>query len=250
MSNEPQRPTGDNRDEWSVYWTAQGTPWRTEQEIDVQRQRYLSERRTTPVNVGNGTYAFKDVRLDRADIEWLLVTHENGRGPVNWLDENQRERKGLDLRGALLQGAQLSGLPLSCMQGALAAPDAEMVTRFQRRLALVHLENANLFGTRLEAAELSRAHLEGADLTGAHLERANLFAAHLEGTNLSDTHLEGADFAGAFLDPSVYFHGTYLYNKAWGSLSVADVRWNGANVTTAHWNQVPVLQEEYRASQK
>ena len=40
------------------------------------------------------------VKLNRADVEWLLATHENGRGPVIWSDETQRERIGLDLRGA------------------------------------------------------------------------------------------------------------------------------------------------------
>ena len=44
MSDEPQRPTGDNRDEWKANWAAQGMPWRTEPEIDEDRQRFLAER--------------------------------------------------------------------------------------------------------------------------------------------------------------------------------------------------------------
>jgi hypothetical protein len=38
----PQRPTTDDRDEWKAYWMAQGMPWRTEPEIDEERQRQLN----------------------------------------------------------------------------------------------------------------------------------------------------------------------------------------------------------------
>jgi hypothetical protein len=30
MSDEPQRPTTDDRAAWQAYWQAQGMPWRTE----------------------------------------------------------------------------------------------------------------------------------------------------------------------------------------------------------------------------
>ncbi len=37
---EPQRPTSDdNREGWKAYWEAQGMPWRTEPEIDAERQQ-------------------------------------------------------------------------------------------------------------------------------------------------------------------------------------------------------------------
>ena len=60
-----------------------------------------------------GIYPFKDIKLRRADVEWLLSTHDNGRGPVNWNDEGQREREGLDLRGAILIDEDLRDLPLA-----------------------------------------------------------------------------------------------------------------------------------------
>jgi hypothetical protein len=92
------KPTTDNHDEWNIYWAEQGEEWRTEPEIDDQRQAYLKERLTIPVDEQSGIYPFKDIRLTRADIEWLLHEH----GPIHWNDESQREREGLDLRGAIL----------------------------------------------------------------------------------------------------------------------------------------------------
>src|SRR5258708_9682259 len=85
-----QRPTIDDPDAWKTYWKGQGWPWRTEPEIDAQRQKYLAERRAIVPDIEKGIYPFKDVKLSRADVEWLLVTHENGRGPVDWSDESQR----------------------------------------------------------------------------------------------------------------------------------------------------------------
>ncbi len=100
-------PTTSNRDEWRVYWNAQGMPWRTKPEISGERQRYLGERRGIHPNVQQGIYPFKDVVLGSADLEWLLATHESGRGPVIWDDESQRKRQGLDLRGARLRQSYL-----------------------------------------------------------------------------------------------------------------------------------------------
>src|SRR5947207_11672485 len=98
-----QRPTTNNREDWTAYWKQEGQPWRTEPEIDEERQKYLAERRSIMPDIEQGIYPFKDVKLSRADVEWLLATHENGSGPVDWSDENQREREGLDLRGADLR---------------------------------------------------------------------------------------------------------------------------------------------------
>ena len=66
--------------------------WRTEPEIDGERQAFLRERLTIVPDIQQSIYPFKDVPLTRADIEWLLVTHEQGRGPVEWSDTTQHER--------------------------------------------------------------------------------------------------------------------------------------------------------------
>ena len=36
-----QRPANDDKEAWKAYWKAQGQQWRTEPEIDVERQLYL-----------------------------------------------------------------------------------------------------------------------------------------------------------------------------------------------------------------
>jgi hypothetical protein len=97
-----QRPTADDPEEWKAYWKAQGQYWRTEPEINTERQKVLSGRRNIKSDIEQSIYPFKDIRLSRADVEWLLATHENGRGPVDWSDVSQRGREGLDLRGANL----------------------------------------------------------------------------------------------------------------------------------------------------
>ena len=108
-----QRPANNDKEAWKAYWKIQGQPWRIEPEIDAERQQYLTERRHIKPDIAQGIYPFKDIKLSRADVEWLLATHENGRGPVDWNDESQREREGLDLRGADLRSLDLSGLPLA-----------------------------------------------------------------------------------------------------------------------------------------
>jgi hypothetical protein len=40
-----QHPTTDNQAEWKIYWEQEGQPWRTDPEIDAERQKYLTERR-------------------------------------------------------------------------------------------------------------------------------------------------------------------------------------------------------------
>jgi hypothetical protein len=106
----PPRPTESDPDAWKVYWGAQGQPWRTEPEIDQQRQTELAQRRAIAPTIEQGIYPFQGMKLSRADIEWLLATHEHGRGPVDWQDPRQRTREGLDLRGYLAR----SGLTYAC----------------------------------------------------------------------------------------------------------------------------------------
>lgn len=111
--NTLPRPANDDKKVWQAYWKAQGQDWRSEPEIGEERQLYLAEHRKIKPDFKQGIYPFKGIKLNRADVEWLLATHENGRGPVNWFDNSQRERKGLDLRGADLRGEYLRMLPLA-----------------------------------------------------------------------------------------------------------------------------------------
>src|SRR2546423_1668547 len=82
-----QHPSTQDRATWQAFWAKQGQPWRTEPEIDAERQAILDDRRKITPDVTQGIYAFKGMKLSRADIEWLLATHEQGRGPVDYHDQ-------------------------------------------------------------------------------------------------------------------------------------------------------------------
>ena len=197
-----QHPTTNAPEAWQAYWEAQGWPWRTEPEIDIERQKYLAERRAITPDLEKGTYPFREVKLKRADVEWLLATHENGRGPVDWNDKSQRGREGLDLRGVDLRDEDLSRLPLACLNGGLDMMGWVRATEEQREALVIHLEKSYLRGTylqgsnfcwaRLEMAKLDHAHLEMAILRSCHLEKASLYKTNLDDSNLEGTHLEGA----------------------------------------------------------
>jgi uncharacterized protein YjbI with pentapeptide repeats len=241
MSEQPQRPTTEDPNVWHAYWQAQGMPWRTEPAIDEERQRYLAERRALQPDIQRGIYPFKDIKLDRADVEWLLATHESGgmRGPVDWSTPKQRGREGLDLRGVDLREADLSRLPLACLRASLrlseldfttaAHPDLEIPPSFEvtegLRAAAAHLEKARLDGAHLEDACLTFAHLERAECVETHLEGALLVWAHLEGATLNRAHLEGAvafgaRFEGAEITDAHFEHANLLWADFSGTMLV------------------------------
>jgi uncharacterized protein YjbI with pentapeptide repeats len=219
MSPIPLRPANDNKEGWKAYWDAQGQPWRTEPEIENKRQEYLTQLRRDGIFTGGPP--FRNIELSRADVEWLLATHEDmgGHGPINWSDESQRERVGLDLRGANLCKVDLSSLPLAKMIGNIIISKEE-----QYNPEAIQLEGAILIGTHLEGASLMSVHLEGFDLRVAHLESTLLMGAHLEKANLSVgflkeaflgmAHLEGADLSFAHLESAdlsyAHLEGTNL----------------------------------------
>lgn len=200
---------------WEDYWEAQGMPWRTEPEIDADRKKYLAERRAVIPDPHHGIYPFRDengsIRLTRADVEWLLATHESRgvTGPVIWEDEKDKlvefRRVGLDLRGADLGAASLNGLPLSCLIGyGNYGPGKSWLwadaTEDQRALAAIQLDFAMLRGTHLEGAYLSKVHLVGTYLVGARLEHARLEHAHLERANMAGARLNDVFMPNAHLD--------------------------------------------------
>src|SRR6266702_7830911 len=84
--------------------------WCTEPEIDPERQHFLMTCLATKPDVTRNIYPFKNVRLTRADIEWLLIMHENKQRPNDGNDGSQKQQTGLDLRGAHLQGVDLRRL--------------------------------------------------------------------------------------------------------------------------------------------
>ncbi len=171
-------------------------------------------------------------------------------GPVDWSDENQRQRKGLDLRGADLCQERLHHLPLACLAAGLDESDWGGATKGQRTIAAVLMKGADLQGAHLEGANLRKANLEETFLVGAHLEKASLLSAHLEGANLIEAYLDGADLRGVFLDDGTYIQASSLGNKKLGFVFLSDIRWGDANLAAVKWSQVKMLGDEYEARQK
>jgi pentapeptide repeat protein len=234
-----QRPSTDDRGAWRKYWISQHQPWRTEPEIDEERQHYLSQRLVIQPDIEHSIYPFKDIQLSRADVEWLLINHENGRGPVSWNDESQRRRDGLDLRGADLRQVDLSHLPLARILGGLTWDEWDEATGQQRSIAAVRMQEANLRG----------AHLEGARFRGAHLEGANLKYTYLAAAQFRYTHFERANLGGAFLDRTDLYRASISDEKGVGP-SLLDVHWGDANLFVMKWSQVAMLGDEYEARQE
>jgi uncharacterized protein YjbI with pentapeptide repeats len=254
---------GSNR-----YWAERGQPWRTEPEIGEDRQAELSARRAIIPNVARGEYPFKGVRLERADIEWLLATHEDGRGPIDPNDETQRDRVGLDLRGADLSHARLSHLPLARTAGDATRPIVQDLTQEQRRMAAIDLRGADLVDAHLESscldyadmahADLHGCHLEGASLwevnlreancDGVHLERADLWNAHLQGAFLYRAYLQGARLHEADL-AGVHLNNLHLTDEDGVGPMLADIDWEGVNLSVVHWSGIRVLGDDRPALQ-
>ena len=250
-----QRPTTDDTEVWKVYWKAQGQPWRTEPEIDNERQRYLAERHRIIPNIEHGIYPFKDIKLIRADVEWLLATHAV-LGEVDWKDVLLREHEGMDLRGANLGHADLSYLPLALLRGGLNYREWENATEEQRNWAAVRFDGAELKDASLKGASLRGAHLEGAhlrwvqfegadlmcaSLEGAYLRFALLEKAHLRDACLQKTDLRGALFAGAYLD------GMMICDANGVGPLLADTQWNDVNLSVVNWSEINMLGDEYEA---
>ena len=264
-----QQPAVHDRDAWQAMWARQGQAWRMEPEISAERQAELSSHLSVAPDVARGIYPFRRVKLHRADIEWLLATHEDGRGPVDYHDPEQSERVGLDLRGADLSYAQLQNLPLARTIGDVTWYIWDNLTEKQHRMAALQLQHADLKGAYLEGSRLEYANLEGADLRGCHLEEVNLGSANLQGAYCEGVHLEGADlwyvrFDGAFLWrahlqgarlfeahlASAHLNDLLLANEDGVGPRLVDTHWDDANLAVVNWSQMRILGDEERARQK
>lgn len=236
---------------WRLYWGALDTPWRTEPEIDETRQSYLAERRAITPDIERGVYPFKEMALTRADVEWLLVTHESGgmHGPVAVNDPTHSGREGLDLRGAQLAGVDLSRLPLVALRAGLTQDEADIYGRDLSHAAAARLVGAQLRFAHLERACLARARLERANLEGASLMGADLSGARCEGVLFKRADLSGAYLRGASFNERSNLNEMRLQDATYGAARMADIRWTGTNLAVVDWEHVTRLGEEQRAVQ-
>jgi uncharacterized protein YjbI with pentapeptide repeats len=202
-------------------------------------------------------------------VEWLLATHEDGRGPIDWSDESQRTRQGIDLRAADLRQQNLRGLPLTQIRGGLTFDESFRSTPEQRDMASIHLENANLREAQLQNANLREANLQDAAFKGAQMQGANLQwadwqgaylaevqlqKAYLYGTKLRSTFLVRAQLQGADLQTAVLENATLneitLSDETYGAALLADINWGNINLAVVDWEHVTRLGDEQVAHLK
>ena len=142
---EPPAPEGYTS--WKQYWQAQGMPWRAEPAIDEKRQQYLSDRRSMKPVISMGIYPFKDVKLDRADVEWLLATYDRGNGTVGpevYSDDVDGALTGVDVRGADLRCANLRKLPLLRLYAGLVSEERDQTPPAQWEVAAAQMQGSVL----------------------------------------------------------------------------------------------------------
>jgi hypothetical protein len=124
--------------------------------------------------------------------------------------------EGLDLRRAVLWGADLEGASL----------------------VEVNLTRARLRGARFVSAQLSRARLRDAELVSADLSGANLRGACLIGADLSAAKLCGADLQGADLSGArlraADLHGASLVDAILGDADLTAAALDGVDLTGAN----------------
>lgn len=245
------RPTNDDPNSWCDYWRSLVLPWRTEPEIDAERQLFLKARRVVEPDIQQGIFPFRypdvdeknpNIKLNRADVEWLLATHESSgmRGPVDWSDIHQKGRVGLDLRDADLRAVDLRGLPLARLRGGLSGEEWRNATEAQRNIAAIRLGGAIFPFAHLEESILTHADLGGANLREAHLEGADMFRANLVAE-------EPATLRMAFFDETSKLEETILVGQKRIGVQIVDVHWGNVNLAAVNWDSIRMLQDEYKA---
>lgn len=158
------------------------------------------------------------LRLTWAHLLWLLAdetTREyaawaQGHGLLPRINLNHADLSGVDLHGAILVDADLSGANLS--HADLSGVDLHGAFLSDADLRDADLRDADLCGADLCGADLCGAGLHGAylrgadlcdaDLCGANLSGADLRIANLRNANLHNANLRNARFDGCFRLPS------------------------------------------------
>ncbi len=214
--------------------------WVREPTISIERRQELGLRLLIKPDVQLYHYPFAELKLSRADIEWLLLTHENGLGPVDWKSPARDERWGIDLRGADIRGVDLQELPLTRLRGGLSGTDWNIATQEQRDRAAVIAHKTVFTYAHLEGAVLTHAHLEGAQLNHARLEDVDAYGIHLGGPT-------PANLYGAYLSPATKLYRAVLANKEGVGPRLLHVHWNNAHLAGIEWNSMRYVTDEHVA---
>lgn len=188
---------------------------------------------------------------------------------VLWIRREQRRLglRNLNLRGAVLDGAQLACIDLSHarLEGAsfrgksdgtsVKNTDLRGADFGQSSLRGCVLDDANLAGASLVGADLRRARLEGAnlqdaelftanlgdaDLRGADATRALMYATGLVGVDFKEVKLTGADIRGSQMDARTSLRDVVIDDTT----KLGNVAWSGTQLTEIRWGPIRRLGDE------
>jgi uncharacterized protein YjbI with pentapeptide repeats len=245
--------------------------WKTELDIPVQRQEELKK----ALRDADSAYGapFRDIKLRRPDIVWLLRNEEN---ILDSLPDSEKQasidQTRLNLREADLHELNLSDLPLA--KSLLIDANLKDSYLFRVDLERAELSRANLEGANLEEAilrsasakeaKLEDARMSGTDMRNAYFESAHfdkaflaeadmrgatLESAHFDDASLDSAKLGGAVLKGAFFNEGTSLKSVWLTDEQYGAASICDVRWNDVNlaVVTDIISQLRILGEEKEA---
>jgi hypothetical protein len=129
------------------------------------------------------------------------------------------------------------------LRGVASLPDRQMrgINLKKAMLTGADLSGTILEGAQLQEARLDRANLEGTRLRGAHLEDASLKGARLGGADLRAAFLsKTTDLEGACL---------YAQDGSGRMTSLVDVDWGSVNLGVIEWETVQEVGDEQQARQ-
>ena len=170
-----------------------------------------------------------DIPCPRLPDLGLVQTHRKEEIAVftegfhNWQDTSAAySGYRLDLRGANLQGADLSA----------KRPDGSDAVFSGALLTGTRMEGAGLRNARMEGTDLSFARMEGAILAGARMEGTSLSDARMEGAGLRNARMEGAILVGARIEGAVLrgarIEGTFLWHTRMEGANLSGAQMEGA----------------------
>jgi uncharacterized protein YjbI with pentapeptide repeats len=194
---------------------------------------------------------FRGLKLTRQDLEWLLQHHAPStadlpRSFYRW--RLRAEAVRLDLRGAILDGEDLSDLSLAYVVFGIVSDDprlsyAELTSPPVASLRHCFFQNTDLRGAdmqRVEAmhADFRDARLDGVDFARAKLAHSRFDRQKLDGAFFHGACLDGASFNDARLRRAIFVQASLswasFHDADLGQANLADSRMHACNLVRAH----------------
>src|SRR5260221_149144 len=76
---------------WPTSWPTHDQQSIIKPKISAEREEQLKKLRAVPVDIQKGIYPFKGIKLDRVDIEWLIVTNDAQYATLDWMGQKRHE---------------------------------------------------------------------------------------------------------------------------------------------------------------